>query len=92
MGTGNINLLSHEEEIVAAFENQDQSTLGRIYQLLFPKVRRYVLKNSGSVEDSEDLMNEAFMAVYTQILSQKYQLRGRFEPFFMIICRTIPLK
>ena len=84
--------LVDEEKIIEAFLNQDSVVLNQVYQHLLPKVKMYILRNSGNQQDAEDIMNEAFMTVYTHILSNKYSPTGKFEPFFMIICRNIWLK
>ncbi|MEQ9443539.1 MAG: sigma-70 family RNA polymerase sigma factor [Cyclobacteriaceae bacterium] len=42
----------------------------------FPSVRKYVLSNSGAIEDAEDVFSEAQVIFYQKVLSDAYQYNG----------------
>ena len=51
----------------AYLKANDEKHLRSIYASNFPKIRNYVLENSGTEEDAKDVYHEAFLAVWRNI-------------------------
>lgn len=56
------------------FRRNDQIALRSIYKAHFPAVRQYVLQNSGTVSDAQDVFQEAIVVLWVNVK------QGRFSP------------
>ncbi|ABG59316.1 RNA polymerase sigma factor [Cytophaga hutchinsonii] len=68
---------------------QDKQVLNWLYDTVYPKVRRYVLGNNGSVDDSKDVFQEAVLVLYKQVIDNKYDLVKDTEGYVITISRNI---
>lgn len=60
----------------------------------FPSVRKYVLNNSGMVEDAEDVFSEAQVIFYQKVLSGAYQYtgEGKIGGFLYVTAKNLWMK
>lgn len=49
----------------------DESALKLFYLANYPKVEQYILNNSGSIEEAKDIYQEAFVAMWRNIMLDK---------------------
>jgi len=61
-------------KIVESFQSHDSKFMTALYQSEFPKLRHFVLANSGNEEQAKDIFQEAFVATWENIR------RGTFTP------------
>lgn len=59
-------------EMVALIKKNDAVTLKQVYLKNFPKVKRFVYKNSGDEQQAKDLYQEAFIAMWRNIKHNKF--------------------
>jgi len=59
-------------EQINAIKANDSQALKSLYQDNFYKVEKYVLNNNGSVEQAQDIYQEAFIAVWRNIQLEKF--------------------
>jgi RNA polymerase sigma factor (sigma-70 family) len=67
---GNKQRLSNNNLIIA-FKRNDQKAMQEVYQITFPKVKGYVLKNSGTETQAKDVFQEAFISCWKNIKDDK---------------------
>ncbi|NNC82993.1 MAG: sigma-70 family RNA polymerase sigma factor [Flavobacteriales bacterium] len=60
--------------LIQGFVQNDPDTLKQFYASHFPQVRNYILSNSGSAEDAQDMFQEAMLATWLNLK------QGRFNP------------
>lgn len=60
-----------------------------IYKKTFPKVRKYILANSGSEQDVEDIFQDAILIFYNQLSSGKFQQEAPTDPYLYRIARNL---
>ena len=78
------------DEIVRCIKSsQDREVLNWMYKEVYPKVRRYVTGNSGSVDDSKDVFQEAVIVLYKQVIDNKYNQITDVEGFMIVVSRNI---
>lgn len=56
--------------------NNDTATVRELYTLHFPAVRNYVLKNSGSQHDAQDIFQEALTVLWLNAKEGRVQANG----------------
>lgn len=59
-------------DLVSAFVHNDEPVLERIYNLCFPKARDYIIGNSGTYEQSLDVYQDSFLALWRNIRDGKF--------------------
>ena len=68
---------------------QDKEILNWLYSNVYPKIRRYVVSNNGSVDDSKDVFQEAVLVLYKQVIENKYDLIKDIEGYLITVSRNV---
>lgn len=66
------DLFSHITQQIAAIKDNDEKTLREFYVTNFQNIERFILKNSGTIDDAKDLYQEAFLAFWRNIQLDKF--------------------
>lgn len=74
-----------DNDIVKGLQTDDKVVLRHVYQTLGPKVLGYVLNNSGSREDADELLQTCVMKVWHNVKTGNYDNKGKFEIYFFNI-------
>ncbi len=69
--------------------NQALTTL---YQDNFPAIRALILKNSGNLEDAEDIFQDGLIALYEQVNNQTFKETSSIKTYLYAICRNLWMK
>lgn len=78
------------QEIVHKIKTaQDKEVLNWLYSAVYPKVRRYIMGNNGSSDDSKDVFQEAVLVLYKQIIDDKYNLIKDVEGYLLTVSRNV---
>lgn len=64
-------------------------SFAKIYTNYLPRIRRYILSNSGSEEDVNDIFQETMYILYNQVLFGKVQLEGTIGNFIYKIASNL---
>ena len=67
----------------------DFSTLKKIYDEFGPSVVNYVKKNSGTLEDARDVMQEGLIIIYKKLKNDDLELTSGFGTYFYGVCRFV---
>lgn len=74
--------------ILEGFRSGDPVTLKALYRFVYPKVEQFVLRNSGSQEDAQDLFQETMMHAYGQAIEPGFALSCQLGTYLMAISRN----
>lgn len=68
---------------------KDNSSQGidEIYALYSDNVKRYILKNSGNIDDAADIFQEALIDIYHLAHKPAFVLTCPFEAFLITVCK-----
>jgi RNA polymerase sigma factor (sigma-70 family) len=72
-----------DQEIVTGLRQGERRVYDYLYQTFGGKVMGYVMKNSGSAEDAEDVLQEVLLKLHTAI--HRYDEQGKFAKWFFTI-------
>lgn len=64
------------DNLIQKLRENDQQTLQLLYVTNYPKIKNYILDNSGSDDDAKDIYQEAFIAVWRNIQLNKIEITG----------------
>ncbi|MCX7550802.1 RNA polymerase sigma factor [Xanthomarina sp. F2636L] len=68
-----MNTKTDSTQIIELIKINDEGVLKTLYQSNFYKIEAFVLKNSGTTEHAKDIFQEAFIAVWKNVKTNKFQ-------------------
>ena len=80
------------EAILEGLKTNDNEVLNFIYRKYFPEIRFFVIKNSGSDEDAQDVFQEAIIIIYKKLKDGVLDLTCSFKTYLYSVCRIVWLK
>lgn len=80
------------EAILEGLKTNDNEVLNFIYRKYFPEIRFFVIKNSGSDEDAQDVFQEAIIIIYKKLRDGVLDLTCSFKTYLYSVCRIVWLK
>ena len=60
-----------QENFTDRFKNNDEQVLKYLYVTNYAKIEKYVLSNSGTIDEAKDIYQEAFIAVWRNVQLDK---------------------
>lgn len=76
-----------DQYYIEALLHNETQVVGEIYRRFAPKVKYYVLQNSGSADDAADIFQESLVDIYNQARYKDLQLTCPFEAFLLMVCK-----
>lgn len=62
----------NQQTLLSAIRNNDEKALKILYQNNYPNVEKYVLENSGSIDQARDIFQEAFISLWRNIQLDRF--------------------
>ena len=81
-----------DETLVAAIRGGDERALSQLYRQHWPMVSHFVLQNSGTEADAQDVYQEGVMVFYEKVRDHSLELRCQVKTYLYAVCRRIWLK
>ena len=76
-----------DHKYIVALLNNDNRTLGELYQKFSGKIVGYVTKNSGSYDDAQDIIQETLITIFHQAKEKNFILTCPFDAYFYLLCK-----
>jgi RNA polymerase sigma factor (sigma-70 family) len=74
-------------EIVLGLKEHDRRIIEYIIVSIFPVVKRWVLRNQGTVDDSKDVFHDGLLIVMRNIQKDEFSISSEFSTYFIAICK-----
>jgi RNA polymerase sigma factor (sigma-70 family) len=81
-----------DEDLIKGFKEQDSICINQMYKLYFPLAKSIAERNSGSIEDAEDLFQDSMVVLYKRLHKESIVLNCSLKTFFYGICKNIWLQ
>lgn len=72
--------------------NNDTITLRQIYENYSTRIKHYIIKQGGSVDDAKDIFQDALMIIYKNAKKENFQLTSQFYTYLFGICKFLFLR
>ncbi len=79
---GNTNYLK------ALLEN-DSKGIMTLYQIVFPKVLKFIVLNKGQREDAEDIFQKALIQITVRYRKNRFEITSSFEAYLFTACKNL---
>ena len=73
----------------AALQSNSKNLFGFIYKIFYPRIKDFIVRNSGTEQDAKDVFQEAIMAVINNVETHKLEGTTLFWNYFFSICKYI---
>ena len=80
------------EAQLEGIRTSNNEVLSFIYRKYFQEIRFFVLKNSGSDEDAQDVFQESIIIIYKKLRDDTLDLTCSFKTYLYSVCRIVWLK
>ncbi|GAA4037049.1 hypothetical protein GCM10022409_22460 [Hymenobacter glaciei] len=81
-----------DDALIAAIRGGDERALAHLYRLHWPMVSHFVLQNSGSEDDAQDVYQEGVMVFYEKVRNGSLELSCQIKTYLYAVCRRLWLK
>ncbi|GAA4275504.1 RNA polymerase sigma factor [Aquimarina mytili] len=78
-----------QDTIINGIISGDYIIIKEFYKKHFPQVKSYILKNSGSEADAEDIFQDAMVFVYEKLESNSLKLTSSLGTYLYSVCRNL---
>lgn len=78
--------------IINGILENDIRIMHSIYQTYSSKIQRFILQNSGTIEDAEDMFQECLLVIHRKAQDENFRLYASFEAYLRGVCYYIWLK
>lgn len=79
----------NKDFIINGILSGDHAIIKAFYEKHLPQVKSYILKNSGSETDAEDVFQDAMVFVYEKLENNSLQLTSSLGTYVYSICRNL---
>jgi len=69
--------------------NNDSKGIMKIYTIVFPRVRKFVLQNKGQQQDAEDIFQKALIQITIRYRREKFEITTSFEAYLFTVCKNL---
>ncbi|WP_425554338.1 RNA polymerase sigma factor [Hymenobacter glaciei] len=90
--TTSSSLTPTDDALIAAIRGGDERALAHLYRLHWPMVSHFVLQNSGSEDDAQDVYQEGVMVFYEKVRNGSLELSCQIKTYLYAVCRRLWLK
>lgn len=77
-----------EEALLTALKKNDNEALKYIYKSYWPMISQFIIRNSGTRDDAEELYQEGIIALYEKVKANDFVLKCSLKTFIYSICRN----
>ena len=79
-----------DEALLAAIRAGDERALSRLYRQHWPMVSHFILQNSGSDDDAQDVYQEGVLVFYEKVRDGSLELSCQIKTYLYAVCRRQP--
>ena len=80
------------EALLEGIRSSDNEVLSYIYKKYFPEIKYFVIRNSGSDEDAQDVFQESVVIIYKKLRDDLLELTCSFKTYLYSVCRIVWLR
>ncbi len=78
-----------ETDIINGFIAGNDAVIEEFYKKNFPSIRSYILRNSGTVADAQDVFQDALVLTFQKLNSESFRLECSLATYVFAVSRNI---
>lgn len=76
-------------QIIDGIITGDQKILMSFYKKNFHYVKKHILQNKGTIEDAQDVFQDALLLIYRKLRSGEIEIQSSIHSYFIGICNNL---
>lgn len=80
------------EDILKDLKGENNKAFGELYKRYFSMVSRYVINNSGRLDDAEDIFQDTMVVLLEKLRQDNFVLTATLKTYIMAIAKNLWLK
>lgn len=84
--------LHDDARLLEAIRRGDEGVLSRLYRSSRPPVTAYVLQNSGTMDDADDMLQEALVILWERVRTGRFTYSAKLETFVVGTVKNLWLR
>lgn len=81
--------MTEKTQYLTSLLNNDSKGIMKIYTIVFPRVRKFVLQNKGQQQDAEDIFQKALIQITVRYQKERFQINTSFEAYLFTACKNL---
>ena len=81
-----------EQQILDHISRGDETALDYLYKKYYPMMTKMVLKNNGTVEEANDVYQDALIVFWQKVISGDLKITSKISTYLYSICKNCWLK
>lgn len=81
--------MTDKTEYLTSLLTNDSKGIMKIYTLVFPRVRKFVLQNKGQQQDAEDIFQKALIQITVRYKKEQFEINSSFEAYLFTSCKNL---
>jgi len=81
--------MTENTQYLTSLLNNDAKGIMKIYTIVFPRVRKFVIQNKGNQQDAEDIFQKALIQITVRYRKQRFTINSSFEAYLFTSCKNL---
>ncbi|WP_109853020.1 RNA polymerase sigma factor [Aquimarina sp. AU58] len=81
--------MTEKTQHLTSLLNNDSKGIMNIYNLVFPRVRKFILQNKGQQQDAEDIFQKALLQITVRYRKERFEIKSSFEAYLFTSCKNL---
>ncbi|MFN0159153.1 MAG: RNA polymerase sigma factor [Bacteroidota bacterium] len=86
---GPLFFLNDDAKLIDLIRNGDEEALAKIYQSNRKPIAAFVLRNNGTMDDAEDMLQEALVVLWERIRSGRFEYSAKLSTFLFATVKNM---
>jgi len=81
--------VKNPDYFLKGLQTKNEEVILEIYNTVFPKVSKFVINNSGNLEDAEDVFQKALMQIMARVTVRSFKIKSSFGAYLFTACKNL---
>lgn len=81
--------MTSSKAYLEALIQRDQKLILQIYAESFPSVRKFIEKNRGNLQDSEDVFQKGLLQIAVKYQNEAFEIKSSFHGYLFVVCKNL---
>ena len=75
--------------LIKGLIDKNEKIILKIYELMYPKILRFVLNNNGQNSDAQDVFQNALLQIAVRYKKKPFEITTSFEAYLFTVCKNL---
>ncbi len=79
----------HDDYLLQSLISGNDAGILEIYKVIYPKVKRYVIRHDGTEDNAKDVLQKALLQLATRAQTKTFEINSSFEGYLFTTCKNV---